>query len=76
MINMPRMNDCGLVRVRTPLLKMVVVFNEIVEKKCKFIQFVAIFWFLKLGQSLENFENMKQLLNILKVKNTLSKQQF
>jgi hypothetical protein len=56
---MPRMSDCGLVRVRTPLLKMVVVFSEIIEKKCKFIQFVAIFWLLTLGRTLENFESMK-----------------
>jgi len=73
---MPRVSACGLGRIITPLLKMVVVFSEIVEKKCKFIQFVAIFWLLKLGRSLANFESMKQLLDILKMKNTLSKQQF
>jgi hypothetical protein len=53
------MSACGLVGVKTPSLKMVVVFSEVVEKKCKFIQFVAIFWLLKLGRSLANFKNMK-----------------
>jgi hypothetical protein len=68
------MSVCGLVGVKTPSLKLVVVFSKVVEKKCKFIQFVAIFWLLKLGQSLANFKSMKQFFDLLKVKNTLSKQ--
>jgi hypothetical protein len=49
---------------------MVVVFNEAIEKKCKFIQFVAIFWFLRLGQPFG--ESVKRLFVILKVKNHFS----
>jgi hypothetical protein len=55
---------------------MVVNFNEANEKKRKFIQFVAIFWFLKLGRTLTDFESMKQLFDILKVKNTPFKHWF
>jgi len=45
--------------------KMVDSYNEASEKKHKFIQFVAIIWFLKLDQPLTNFENMKELNDIL-----------
>jgi hypothetical protein len=46
------------------------IFSGAIEKKCKFIQFVAIFWFLKLGQPFG--ESVKQLFDILKVKNHFS----
>jgi hypothetical protein len=36
-----------------------VVSSEATEKKHNFIQFVAIFWLLKLGQPLTKFESMK-----------------
>ncbi len=44
---------------------MVDSYNEASEKKHKFIQFVVIFWLLKLGWPLTNFENMKELFDIL-----------
>jgi hypothetical protein len=47
------------------VVKMVDSYNEASEKKHKFIQFVAIIWFLKLDQPLTNFENMKELNDIL-----------
>jgi hypothetical protein len=40
------------------IAKMVVDFGETNETKCKFIQFVAIFWLLKLNQPLTNFESV------------------
>jgi hypothetical protein len=46
----------------------VVGFCEANEKKSKFIQFVAIIWFLKLGWPLIDFESMKKLFDILNVK--------
>jgi len=52
---------------------MVAGFNEVSEKKPKFIQFVAIFWLLKLGQPLIDFESMKKLFVILTVKIILCK---
>jgi hypothetical protein len=58
------------------IAEMVVGFSETNEKKCKFIQFVAIFWFLKLGRPLTNFESMKKLFDILKVKNIPCKHWF
>jgi hypothetical protein len=45
--------------------KMVASYSEVSEKKHKFIQFVAIFWLLKLGRPLIDFENMKELFDIL-----------
>jgi hypothetical protein len=45
--------------------KMVDTYNETSEKKHKFIQFVAIFWLLKLGRPLIDFENMKEFFDIL-----------
>jgi hypothetical protein len=44
---------------------MVVNYSEVREKKRKFIQFVAIFWLLKLGGPLTSFESMKELFDIL-----------
>ncbi len=38
---------------------MMVIFNEVIKKKHDFIQFVAMFWHMKLGKLLTNFENMK-----------------
>jgi hypothetical protein len=49
---------------------MVCVGEVVVENKCKFTQFIAIFWLLNLGQPLIDFEKMKQLFGFLKVKNT------
>ncbi len=49
---------------------MVCVVKTITNNNCKFIQFVVIFLFLKLGQPLIDFEKMKQLFKFLKVKNT------
>jgi hypothetical protein len=40
---------------------MVVLGNSNGEKKYKFLQFVAIFWLLKQGWPLTNFEAMKLL---------------
>ncbi len=59
-VNMP-MNGCELVGIKVAfIVEMMVVFSEATEKKHNFIQFVTIFWFfLKLGQTLTNFENMK-----------------
>jgi hypothetical protein len=55
------MNGCELVGIKVAfIVEMMVVFSEATEKKHNFIQFVTIFWFfLKLGQTLTNFENMK-----------------
>ncbi len=39
------------------------------ENKQKFLQFVAIFWLLKLDQPMTNFESMKMLFDFLKVEN-------
>jgi len=52
---------------------MVASSSEANEKKPKFVQFVAIFWLLKLDKPLIDFESMKELFDILKVKITLCK---
>ncbi len=39
------------------------------EKKWKFLNFVVIFWFLKFGQPIVDFESMRMLFDFLKVKN-------
>ncbi len=52
-------------RVLNIVVKMVVNYNEVNAKKREFIQFVAIFWLLKLGRPLIDFENMKKLFDIL-----------
>jgi len=55
------------------VVEMVVSSSEVSEKKPKFVQFVPIFWLLKLGKPLIDFESMKELFDILKVKITLCK---
>jgi hypothetical protein len=44
--NMPRMNGCELVGIKVTLLKW---WLFLMKKKHNFIQFVAIFWLLKLS---------------------------
>ncbi len=58
------------------IAKMVCVGGVATNTQPKFIQFVAIFWLLKLGCPLTNFEKMKQLFEFLKVKNTPHKRWF
>jgi len=74
-VNVPRMSSCGHARVKILLLNWWLALVKLL-KKCKFIQFVAIFWLLKLGRPLTYFENMKEPFNILKVKNTSHKHWF
>jgi hypothetical protein len=54
-------------------VEMVASSSEASEKKPKFVQFVAIFWLLKFSQPLIDFESMKELFDILKVKIILCK---
>jgi len=46
---------------------MAVVGGVVGEKKKKFIQFFAIFWLLKQGCFVTNFETMKLLFEFLKM---------
>jgi hypothetical protein len=43
------------------MTNMIVLGDVVVEKERKFIQFVAIFWLLKQGHLMINFEVMKLL---------------
>jgi hypothetical protein len=52
---------------------MFVVEDVVGKEKRKFIQFVAIFWLLKQGRPMTNFEAMKLLFEFLKVKHTPKK---
>jgi hypothetical protein len=55
---------------------MVCVGGVVIDNKCKFIQFVVIFWILKLGWPFIDFEKMKELFEFSKVKNTPYKHWF
>jgi hypothetical protein len=47
--------------------KMMASYGETNEKNHKVIQFMTIFWLLKLGWPLKYFGSMKELFDILKV---------
>jgi hypothetical protein len=55
---------------RNTIVKMVCVGGTAIHNKCKFIQFVVIFWILKLGRPFIDFEEMKELFEFFKVKST------
>jgi hypothetical protein len=46
---------------------MIILGDVVGERKKKFIQFVAIFWLLKQGCTMIDFEAMKLLFEFLKV---------
>jgi hypothetical protein len=50
-------------RGKNIIVGMVVVGDVVGEKKMQFIQFVAIFWLLKQGCSMTNFEAMNCCLS-------------
>ncbi len=62
---------CLPLKVEISIANMVCVGGLVNEKKWKFLKFVVIFWFLKLGQLIVDFESMKMLFEFLKVKNML-----
>ncbi len=66
------MNACLLTKVKI-MLHTWYVGSLAKEKKWKFLQFVALFWLLKLDRPMTNFESMKMLFDFLKVENMLHK---
>jgi hypothetical protein len=64
---------CLPLKVEISVANMVCVGGLAGKKKWKFLKFVVIFWFLKLGQPIVHFKSMKMLFDFLKVKNMLCK---
>jgi hypothetical protein len=64
---------CLPLKVEISIANMVCVQGLVGEKKWKFLKFVVIFWCLKLGQPIVDFESMKMLFDFLKVKNMFCK---
>jgi len=55
-------NECLFTNIgQNFVVDMVCVGGLVSEKKQKFLQFVAIFWFLKFNRPFINFESMKML---------------
>jgi hypothetical protein len=70
---MQKMNSFSAMGEKTQWLTWLLWGMWLGEKKKQCIQFVAIFWLLKQGHPMTNFEAMKLLFEFFKVKHTLKK---